>query len=52
MSKHDKLEALRLIESSGLSVSAALTRLGVARSTYYRWRQKFRILVVIGVQDN
>jgi putative transposase len=52
MSKHDKLEALRLIESSGLSVSAALTRLGVARSTYYRWRQKFRTLGVLGLQDN
>jgi len=52
MSKHDKLEALRLIESSGLNVSSALKRLGVARSTYYRWRQKFRTLGVLGLQDN
>ena len=52
MSKHDKLEALRLIESSGLNVSSALKRLGIARSTYYRWRQKFRTLGVLGLQDN
>lgn len=51
MSKSKKLEALRLIESSGLSVSSALKRLGVARSTYYRWRQKFRMLGVLGLQD-
>ena len=51
MSKSNKLEALRLIESSGLSVSSALKRLGVARSTYYRWRQKFRMLGTLGLQD-
>jgi transposase InsO family protein len=52
MSKHQKLDALRLIESSGLSASLALQRLSVARSTYYRWRQKFRTLGTPGLQDN
>ena len=51
MSKPEKLEALRLIESSGLKVSAALKRLGVSRSTYYRWRQKFRMFGTLGLQD-
>lgn len=31
-----KLEVLREVESSGLSVKGALARLGIPESTYYR----------------
>jgi putative transposase len=52
MSKHQKLDAICLIESSGLSPHTALERLGIARSTYYRWKKKFRTLGLKGLQDN
>jgi len=52
MSKHQKLEAISLIESSGTSVCSALKRLGIARSTYYRWRRKFRTMGLQGLHDN
>lgn len=52
MSKHQKLDALRLVESFDLPTSSVLQRLHVARSTYYRWRRKFRSLGTLGLQDN
>jgi putative transposase len=52
MSQSQKLEALRLIGNSDLPASLALQRLCVARSTYYRRRQKFRMLGTLGLQDN
>ena len=52
MSKHQKLDAICLIESSGLSTGAALKRLGIARSTYYRWKKKFQMMGLKGLQDN
>lgn len=52
MSKHQKLEAICLIESSGLSTGTALKRLGTARSTYYRWKKKFQTMGLKGLQDN
>ena len=52
MSKHQKLDAICLIESSGLSTCAALKRLGIARSTYYRWKKKFQAMGLKGLQDN
>ena len=51
MSQQHKLEALRLIESSGLPVCSSLKRLGVSRSTYYRWRRKFRRMGMQGLRD-
>ena len=51
MSKHQKLDAICLVESSGLSTGAALKRLGIARSTYYRWKKKFRTMGLKGLQD-
>jgi transposase InsO family protein len=37
-----KLEVLRVVESSGLSIRGALEQLGIPASTYYRWRRRFR----------
>lgn len=37
-----KLEVLRAVQGSGLPVKQVLDQLGIASSTYYRWRQSFR----------
>jgi transposase InsO family protein len=42
MSAEHKLEILRAIEGSGLPARQALAQLGIASSTYYRWRARFR----------
>ena len=42
MAADRKLEILRAVEGSGLPVRHALERLGVAKSTYYNWRRRFR----------
>ena len=52
MSKHQKLEAICLIESSSLSTRSALKGLGIAHSTYYRWKKKFQTMGLKGLQDN
>ena len=41
MSKDQKMNIIRSVESSGLSISQALKKLDVPKSTYYRWRQKY-----------
>ena len=46
-----KLETLRLVESSGLSIARALKRLDIAESTYYRWKRRFRDEGFKGLQD-
>jgi len=40
MAANQKAEILELVANSGLSTSGALSRLGIAKSTYYRWRQR------------
>jgi len=52
MSKHEKMEVIRQIESSDLSTSAALERSDIPRSTYYRWKSKLRTMGLQGLQDN
>ena len=51
MSSEKKLQALRAVEGSGLGAKAALGQLGIARSTYYRWRRRFRRLGRDGLRD-
>jgi transposase InsO family protein len=48
---YKKLEILRLVESSGLSITRALERLDVAESTYYRWKRCFKAEGFRGLQD-
>ncbi len=36
------MEIIRLIEGSDLNISNALDKFDVPRSTYYRWRRKYR----------
>jgi transposase InsO family protein len=52
MSAQKKLEIIRSVEGSGLPVQAALARVEVPPSTYYRWRRKFRLGGTNGLQDH
>ena len=51
MSAEKKLEVLRGVAGSSLPVAETLRRLEVARSTYYRWRGRFRGGGVDGLED-
>ena len=46
-----KLEVLRAVQGSGLPVKQVLDQLGIASSTYYRWRQSFRSRGQPGLHD-
>jgi len=46
-----KLEVLRAVQGSGLPVKKVLSQLGIAESTYYRWRQNFRSRGQPGLHD-
>lgn len=52
MSRNDKMNFIRLIEGSDLSISQALARYDVPRSTYYRWKRKLKKTGLQGLQDN
>jgi putative transposase len=46
-----KLEILRAVQGSDLPVKKVLSQLGISRSTYYRWRQRFRNQGQPGLHD-
>jgi len=46
------MKFIRLIEGSQMSISDALARYDVPRSTYYRWKRKLRTLGIKGLEDN
>ena len=52
MSKDQKMDIIRSIESSGLSTSQALKKLDMPRSTYYRWKHKLQTMGLQGLKDN
>jgi len=52
MTKYQKMEIIRLIESSQLSALQALERFDLPRTTYYRWKRKLRFMGMQGLQDN
>ena len=52
MSKDQKMDIIRSIESSELSISKALKKLDMPRSTYYRWKNKLRTMGSLGLKDN
>ena len=51
MSQYEKAEILSLIETSNLPRSEALKRLDMPKSTYYRWKQRFRTMGFKGLKD-
>lgn len=52
MSQHDKMEIIRLVESSGVSTAQTLKRTGVSSSTYYRWKYRLKKYGIQGLVDN
>jgi transposase InsO family protein len=51
MSKYRKLELVRLVESAPFSAAKTLRKLDIPRSTYYRWKRKFRRQGLEGLRD-
>jgi putative transposase len=52
MSRDQKMEMIRSVESSDLSISEAINKLDIPRSTYYRWKRKLRSQGINGLLDN
>lgn len=52
MSKEQKMDMIRHVESSGLRTSQALKKLDMPRSTYYRWKCKLRTMGLQGLKDH
>lgn len=52
MKRHEKLEIIRLAESSGVSMSRTLDKFDLPRSTYYRWKRRLKKRGSIGLRDN
>jgi len=52
MSRTEKMKFIRLIEGSDLSISDALARYEVPRSSYYRWKRNLKTMGTKGLEDN
>src|SRR5439155_14456561 len=47
----EKFETIRLVEESGLPVKKALAELKIARSTFYRWYERYQAAGYDGLED-
>ena len=47
----EKLEIIRLVEESHLSARRTLAKLGVPRTTFYRWYDRWRAFGEAGLED-
>lgn len=52
MSQHEKMNILRLVESSPFSIEVTCRKLDMSPSTYYRWKRKFNNAGLSGLNDN
>ncbi len=52
MSKHEKIEIIRMVESSVLSKTATLDKYDIPQSTYYRWKGNLKKHGVQGLVNN
>ena len=52
MSRTGKMEFIRLIEGADMSISDALAKYDVPRSTYYRWKRNLKAMGTKGLEDN
>ena len=51
MNIDQKLTLVFAVETSGFKITEALKRLEIPRSTYYRWRSKYKKLGIDGLKD-
>ena len=47
----EKMEIIRLVEASDLPVKRTLEELGVSRSTFYRWYDRYKVAGYEGLAD-
>ena len=47
----EKLEIIRLVEQSHLGVRPTLDKLGIAKTTFYRWYDRYQAFGVAGLED-
>ena len=47
----EKLEIIRLVERSHLPIRRTLDKLGIPRTTFYRWYDRYRALGLAGLED-
>ena len=47
----EKLEIIRLVEQSHLGVGSTLDKLGIPKTTFYRWYDRFLAFGDAGLQD-
>ncbi len=47
----EKLEIIRLVERSHLSVRRMLDKLGIPSTTFYRWYDRYRVFGGDGLED-
>ena len=47
----EKLEIIRLVEQSHLPVRQTLAKLGIARTTFYRWYARYEAFGLAGLED-
>jgi len=47
----EKLEIIRLVEQSHLPVRRTLDKLGIAKTTFYRWYDRYQAFGVAGLED-
>ena len=52
MAKHEKMEIIRLVESSELSTKETLKRYEINSSTYYRWKGRLKKYGAVGLVNN
>jgi ACT domain-containing protein len=49
MSRTGKMKFIRLIEGADMSISDALAKYDVPRSTYYRWKRNLKVMGTKGL---
>lgn len=52
MNKYQKMEIIRLVESSDLSITKTLETYQISRTTYYRWKNNLKKYGIKGLKDN
>jgi len=51
-SASEKLEIIRMVEESGLPIKQTLAEVGIARSTFYRWYERYQAEGLDGLVDH